>query len=689
MNKKRKPIMKLLVFFIIVAILFGLYSIFFSEKVKNMGYYVSDSVELISYDDLKNHNVKDDNIDDLILSLSGKMSLDQIEKVSNKFNLGDVLSDAITHIKGENKKDYRLFVFDDLFINFEDDVTEKDIQDIQDKYGIKLTLESDYWKDEKIYVFDQPSGKVSSKDLVNMLKELTNESVIEYAQPSYLCSAYQLGKESGSSSAKGTYSNGVGIKRERPWKPNDPKYADQWNFKEIETELAWNKAKGDGVIVAVIDTGVSSSGEDLDSKRIVKGYNFVSKTTDATDDNGHGTHVAGTIAQTTNNGKGVAGIAPNAKIMPLKVLNKSGYGDITGIAEAIRWAADHGAHIINMSLGGGGKTQIMEDAIKYAQKKGVVVVAAAGNENRNRASYPAYYDGVVSVASYGPDGKRAFYSNYGDGVRISAPGGSDKAGKGDRGKILQETITGYQWYQGTSMASPHVAGVAALIRSAGVKKADDIIKILYESSKKVSSDDNNEFGAGKLNAKSAVMMAKGSSISSYPSETMSKKHRFVYIAGVIILLILFLIWYKKKKLMNKVYDLSFVPFILGIVLSTIGLVIPSMFTQNVFTSLLSSPIPRFDTILFGVRTPLFHSALIPIVFALFLSGGSNGLKSFIVSLSVGFASVLIVDSFILYSDIAFIPNILGTTIIDRVFLLLNALISMLLGMGVIKKAFVI
>ena len=158
-----------------------------------------------------------------------------------------------------------------------------------------------------------------------------------------------------------------------------PEYSKQWNFRNINVEQAWDETKGAGITVAVIDTGVSQV-PDLKTTKFVKGYDFVNNKDDASDDNGHGTHVAGTIAQSTNNGYGVAGIAYEASIMPLKVLSGSGGGTIADIAESIKFAADNGASVINMSLGGGGASNMLEEAIKYAHSKGVTIIAAAGNE---------------------------------------------------------------------------------------------------------------------------------------------------------------------------------------------------------------------------------------------------------------------------------------------------------------------
>ncbi len=182
--------------------------------------------------------------------------------------------------------------------------------------------------------------------------------------------------------------------------PNDPYYSKQWNMHKIGVEAAWTRTKGKDVVVAVIDTGITKL-RDLQETKFVKGYDFVNDQYDAKDDNGHGTHVAGTIAQSTNNQFGVAGIAYEASLMPLKVLSADGGGTVADIAEAIKFAANNGADVINMSLGGGGESQLMKEAIDYAYHKNVVIIAAAGNEGANRSSYPARYPRVISVSAFG------------------------------------------------------------------------------------------------------------------------------------------------------------------------------------------------------------------------------------------------------------------------------------------------
>ena len=383
--------------------------------------------------------------------------------------------------------------FDSIILNFKDDV---DVVQLEQQLG-PLTnmsggsgaprLNSAFSGSNHVYVLEGLDGeaKQANRQLINQLKKSGLKDYAQSIEPNYIYSALDM--------------------------PNDPDYAKQWNLKAINMEQAWARSTGEGVTVAVIDTGISPV-KDLANTTFVPGYDFVNDKADAADDNGHGTHVAGTVAQSTNNRYGVAGVAYNAKLMPLKVLSAFGGGTVSDIADAIRFAADHGADVINMSLGGGGRSQVMEEAIAYAHNKGVVIVAAAGNENANSASFPARYDHVIAVSALDGNGARAPYSNYGAGVNISAPGGAIR--NGDDGGVLQETIdpsTGrgvFRAFQGTSMASPHVAGVAALIKSSGVSDPNEVAKILYESSQGIKDDELNEFGSGQLDAAAAVKLAQ-------------------------------------------------------------------------------------------------------------------------------------------------------------------------------------
>jgi len=316
--------------------------------------------------------------------------------------------------------------------------------------------------------------------------------------------------------------------------PSDPCYRYQWHLRQAGLPAAWKLGQGEGAVVAVIDTGVSRV-PDLAGTRFVPGYNFVDDTEDARDDHGHGTHVAGTIAQSTNNNLGVGGVAFGAAIMPLKVLSARGSGSMAAIAQAIRFAADHGANVINMSLGGPFPVGTIAKAVKYARDKGVTVVAAAGNDGRGRVSYPARYPGVIAVAATQFDESTTFYSNWGAEIDIAAPGGNvrvDQNGDGKPDGVLQNTIvpgntstTDYLWFMGTSMAAPHVAGVAALIVGAGVREPDAVEKILLGSARQPkpagaapgadttrrsdAGPHDPHYGAGLLDADAALKNLRG------------------------------------------------------------------------------------------------------------------------------------------------------------------------------------
>ena len=368
--------------------------------------------------------------------------------------------------------------FDSIIIDFKEEVPiaqiSQDIQQLSQKYNQKVGLNSIFSIGDRIYTLQ------GDKQLLQELKRSPLSKETEYIEPNYQYQAFDV--------------------------PNDPDYSKQWNFRNINIEQAWDETKGKGITVAVIDTGVSKV-PDLKLTKFVKGYDFVSDKVDAADDNGHGTHVAGTIAQSTNNGYGVAGIAYESAIMPLKVLSRSGGGTVADIAEAIKYAADNQADVINLSLGGGGASNLMAEAIKYAHNKGVIIIAAAGNEGKNSAAYPARYPEVISVSATDAAGDKAPYSNFGAGVDISAPGGSEA------GKIIQNTLdpssgeSVFAGFQGTSMAAPHVAGVAALVKASGVTEPAEIRAILTQSARKIQEDPLNHFGAGQLDAAAAVKLA--------------------------------------------------------------------------------------------------------------------------------------------------------------------------------------
>lgn len=239
--------------------------------------------------------------------------------------------------------------------------------------------------------------------------------------------------------------------------PNDLLFSQyQWNLPAIETNRGWNLSKGsENVIIAVVDTGVDIDHTDLNGQ-LVSGYNVIDPKKAPKDDVGHGTHVSGIIGALVNNEEGVAGISWYNKIMPVKALDSSGSGTTYAVAEGVIWATDHGAKVINMSLGNYADSQFLHDAIKYAYDRDVLLVAASGNDNTERPGYPAAYPEVLAVGATNKDMSRAEYSNYGDYIDVTAPGTN-----------IASTYPGNQYaaLSGTSMASPHVAAMAGLIRS--------------------------------------------------------------------------------------------------------------------------------------------------------------------------------------------------------------------------------
>jgi serine protease len=303
------------------------------------------------------------------------------------------------------------------------------------------------------------------------------------------------------------------------FRPDDPYYRFQWHLDQIGMPEAWTIHRGDGAVVAVIDTGVAyrdggrfARAPDLARTRFVEGFDFVANDAEPDDEHGHGTHVAGTIAQSTHNAVGVAGVAPGAAIMPLRVLDANGSGGWGAISASIRWAADHGANVINMSLGGGMRSRTVERAIQHAHERGVVIVAAAGNASRSTVEYPARHDHVIAVGAVRFDKTLSFYSSYGRGLDIVAPGGDlrvDQNGDGMPDGVLQNAIVrgdlrrfDYVAYQGTSMATPHVAGVAALVYASGVTDPDAVERVLTTTATDLR--DRQRYGAGLVQANAAL-----------------------------------------------------------------------------------------------------------------------------------------------------------------------------------------
>ena len=324
--------------------------------------------------------------------------------------------------------------------------------------------------------------------------------------------------------------------------PNDTRYNEQWGFFNptagIRANEAWDRATGAGVVVAVLDTGITNH-SDLNAN-VIAGYDFISNTTTAGDGNGrdpdasdpgdyyagqssswHGTHVAGTVAAVTNNAKGVAGTAFNAKVMPVRVLGRGG-GATSDIADAVIWSSGGSvpgvpntstpAEVINLSLGGSGSCgTTMQNAINGAVSRGSTLVIAAGNSNANTSGFtPANCNNVIAVASITSTGARSSFSNYGPLIDIAAPGSNilSTLNAGTQGPGAES----YASYSGTSMAAPHVAGVVALIQSVAPspRTPAQIESLLRSTARPFPATPSQPIGPGIVDAKAAVDAVLGS-----------------------------------------------------------------------------------------------------------------------------------------------------------------------------------
>jgi serine protease len=579
--------------------------------------------------------------------------------------------------------------FQTILLDFREDipaeVIKANLQAIAQQYNVTPQLDNKFSARDNVYIIK------GDRQRLKELKKSPFAKATEIIEPNYI---YKLIEPTAKPTWLGEILRPQEGEEVQPSlnAPNDEYYSKQWNLHQIGVEGAWSQTKGSGVTVAVIDTGVTKV-RDLYETKFVKGYDFVNDKEEASDDNGHGTHVAGTIAQATNNKYGVAGIAYEAKLMPLKVLSAYGGGTVADIAEAIKFAADKGADVINMSLGGGGESQLLKEAINYAHKKGVVIIAAAGNENENSASYPARYPNVIGVSAFGPNGEKAPYSNFGAGVDISAPGGSDA------GTILQETINEegegvFLGLQGTSMASPHVAGVAALVKAQGIQEPEEILKVLKQSARVIQDDSLNYYGAGQLNAEAAVKLATEGKISFQDFFRWLRDNGYLspgfWIDGGAIALLPKILMVVGSYLLAWFLRVYF-PFSWSWSLSS-GLIFGSsglFFLKGIYIfdlpqwpfRVLGSSLPELGNSIQGTGTlnPIFASVLIPIVLMALLLGHPTW-KWFAIGSTLGVAACLTVSAVL---D----PAVwgLGSENLARIFLITNALLCYALARLALKN----
>jgi serine protease len=406
------------------------------------------------------------------------------------------------------------YVRGEVLVKFKTDVTDRQMVDLHSKMGTEvLSVHGGGVRTLRV-----PAGT----DEQAMISRLRSDSRVEYAELNTVCHAHMT--------------------------PNDPYYAYQWHFPKINMPQAWDISTGSGVIVAILDSGIAyenytvpsyerntvASGvtqymvaPELNGTSFAAGYDFINNDSHPNDNCAHGTHVSGTVAQVTNNSQGVAGMAFNCTLMPVKVLDYSGSGTAQSLADGLYWAADHGAQVVNMSLGwapGYNPGSTVANAVAYAYNHGVVLLASSGNAGTGTVSYPAAYSQVIAVGATRYDDARASYSQYGSALEICAPGGDigvDQNGDGYGDGVLQMTFTGYDpgppqqladptdfgywFYDGTSMACPHATALVALIIAHGQTGVENIRTILHETAVDLGSAGWDQYyGYGRIDAYAAL-----------------------------------------------------------------------------------------------------------------------------------------------------------------------------------------
>lgn len=386
-----------------------------------------------------------------------------------RWKIESVDSETLRDVKVDHPEDNEgtsHYHVNQVVVKFRSNPSEAELSQIRSEIGADSVHKLGY-----TYVFE--SAHMEAKQLMSYFQKWN----VEYAEPHFM------------------YMTNEAVE------PNDRLFSKyQWNLPAIETIPGWGVNRGsEDVIVAVVDTGVDLNHPDLQG-RTVPGINIVQKDKQPFDDVGHGTHVAGVISANVNNGEGVAGMSWYNRIMPVKVLDETGAGSTYSVAQGIIWAADNGAKVINMSLGNYADAQFLHDAIRYAFDRDVVLIAASGNDNTERPGYPAAYPEVFAVAATDSRQQKASFSNYGDYIDVAAPGVNIASTYPDNH---------YAALSGTSMASPHVTALAALICSANpLLKNTEVYEIMRQTAIDLGDSGKDKYyGFGQIDVVKALSRA--------------------------------------------------------------------------------------------------------------------------------------------------------------------------------------
>jgi thermitase len=364
------------------------------------------------------------------------------------------------------------YVAGELLVTYKEQVPESapESLDVQAETKVEETLaEIDVQVVEFPEVKDETSQAAREQDLGRAKAELEQDPAVESVDYNYLMEA--------------------------DYTPNDPRFGDQWNLKRADFDAAWNRVRGRGAKIAVIDSGATTGHPDL-KRKIVAKRDFRNEDTpnSVKDYTGHGTHMAGTAAASTGNGIGVAGGCPRCKLMIAKYIGRDGIGTTYDFIEGVLWSANHGADVISVSSSGASSSDALKRAINRATEKGAVVVASAGNQDSSKPRYPAAYRRVIAVAATNRSDQRASFSGFGSWVDVAAPGID----------IVSTVPGGYASFDGTSPAVPNVSALAGLLASQNRGPKAIRKRILSTAVDLGANGRDPYFGAGRIDADRAT-----------------------------------------------------------------------------------------------------------------------------------------------------------------------------------------
>ncbi|TMW73521.1 S8 family peptidase [Alteribacter natronophilus] len=397
----------------------------------------------------------------------------------------------------------------EVFVHSDPEVKEKDpYKEGEVVVRLKEGVDAREWGRERgLHLLDQDGQdcvyRDSARTTDRILGDLSRDGEVYFIEPNFKVEKQTTYHQKRSSSALKEKPSVIEPQEQQAGEPNDELYDPyQWNLEQITASEGWDISSGsEEITIAIIDSGVDPEHPDLEA-RIADGYNAFEDNGHFYDENGHGTHVAGVAAAVTNNVEGIAGVSWNNPILAVKALDANAEGNAFSIAEAIRWSVDNGARVINLSLGDTNDSQVMRDAVRYAYEQDVVMIAASGNENVATPMYPAAYPEVLTVAALDHEGNRAVFSNFGEHVDVSAPG-----------EHIPSTYVNNEYVamSGTSMASPHVAGLAGLILSINPDLSnEEVYDIIRNSCDDIGQNGFDAYtGHGVINVANALSMTAG------------------------------------------------------------------------------------------------------------------------------------------------------------------------------------